>query len=101
MEVDPSVERKVRAPPEQLVGLAPGQSMFKTPGGDATLDVMEGVADVLPPELVKLPWSAYAWVIKNAKRAKTEILLTGLSFQSDNGVWVHNLHPDALHNKDG
>jgi len=55
IEALPSVESMVRAPPEQLVGVAPGQSMFKTPGGVATFEVMEGVAVVTPPEFVKLP----------------------------------------------
>jgi hypothetical protein len=54
-EVDPSVETKVIAPPEQLVGLAPGQFRFNVPGGAATLEVTDGVADDAPPELIKLP----------------------------------------------
>ena len=41
MEVDPSVERKLRAPPVQTVGLAPGQSMLNT-AGEATVEVMAG-----------------------------------------------------------
>ena len=55
MEVDPSVERNVSEPPVQTVGFAPGQSMLNTPGGVATFEVIEGVDDVEPPELVKLP----------------------------------------------
>jgi len=43
------------APPEEVVGLAPGQLRLNVPGGVATLEVTEGVAELLPPEFVKLP----------------------------------------------
>jgi hypothetical protein len=42
IEVDPSVDRKVKDPPEQLVGFAPGHERLRVPGGEETFEMIKG-----------------------------------------------------------
>ena len=56
-EVVPSVERKLKLPPAQVLVAVCGQLMLKLPAGEATDELMmtPELIEVDPPEFVKLP----------------------------------------------
>jgi hypothetical protein len=80
----PSAEEKAKLPPLQVklveeVSEVSRQFSVKVPAGLLTLEVMITavlLADVEPPEFVKLPWSAFAKEIRIVERARTSFLFT-------------------------
>ena len=76
MVLVPSVEAKVRLPPAQVLELVAGQFMLRVPAGLETVEPLMEIPeppDEEPPELVKLPRSAYARPIVSNRPRRNDL----------------------------